>query len=336
MNYSGIHSFNNTLKIESGEPGFITVKFCPMDFFVDFKGSPILRLYVWLRYVRLVSARKAGNLAIRTIRLLEEVLSPLLHGPGSELLLPDFLIVGVQKSGTSSLASWLIKIPGIHFSRNGRQSIGKLGLEMHFFSNPAMRLKGLKWYSDRFSPGKVNGEKTPEYLPRRTSMREIRRCCPGAKIVVILRNPVSRAFSAYQDYNSDVPRSRNWDWLLPGKSFEANLWAEEFTRFPMGLLARGRYAEQLEFLLRLFPENQVKVLVLERFLKDPPGHMKELVSFLGGNPDSVDPVFPHFNRGSYSSQLNPDTRRRLAEYYRPHNEKLFKMLGYRIPEWEEE
>jgi len=305
-----------------------------MGSFVEFKVSAIHQGYARLRYVRLMANRQAGNLALRTIRLLEGVFLPLIHGPGSELTLPDFLIIGAQKSGTSSLAHWLSQKTDLNLSMI--QVPWKRGLspETHFFSDPMVRIKGLRWYSGLFSPGRINGEKTPEYLPRRTSLREIRQRCPEAKIIVMLRNPVSRAFSAYQHYLEDLPRSRDWDWLLPGHSFEANLWAEELTGFTMGLLARGRYAEQLEYLFSLFPKDQVKILVLERFRDDPRGSLKDLLAFLGGKPNDHDFEFLHRNRGSYTSQLAEDTRRKLEDYYRPFNQRLFNLLGYSIPEWE--
>ena len=98
----------------------------------------------------------------------------------------------------------------------------------------------------------------------------------------MLRNPVDRAYSAFKHYKRSYPRSRNWDWVLPEGSFEDNLRAEEFTRFPLGFLYRGRYAEQLECVFRFFPREQVKIIIFERLVADPAAYMEDIVRFLGG------------------------------------------------------
>lgn len=248
---------------------------------------------------------------------------------------PDFFIAGAQKSGTTSLVDWLNQVSGFRVALMKVPYKGKLRREVQFFNNPAVRIRGLRWYTSRFRIGHINGEKTPEYLYRRTSLREIHRFFPRSKMVIILRNPVDRAFSAYSHYRRTYPRSRNWDWLLPNESFNDNLMAEFRAGSHLGFLARGRYCEQLEYMYRLFPEENVKIVVFERFIADPAGVFQEIVRFLGGGdmPENID--FTAINVGKYTSRMESETRRWLYSYYRPFNERLFQLIGYRISEWDE-
>ena len=312
------------------------VKSWSMKYFGEMDMNWIHHTYVHLRYAKLMAGRRFCGLFIKMAGRFEELASGWLPGYKGDFFLPDFFVVGAQKSGTSSLTFWLNQLPEFNLAMMRVKWKKDPRSEIQFFSDPAIRLKRLKWYSEKFIPGKINGEKTPEYLPRKSALEEIHRFCPGAKIIVMLRNPVTRAFSGYQHYYRKVPRSHNWDWMLPGRSFEENLQAEEHTGFPIGILGRGRYAEQLDCLLSIFPKEQVKIIVFERCMKQPAEHLMETVCFLGGSPDNLDVSFTHSNKGVYSSEFKEETRRKLEDYYRPHNERLFKLLGFRIDEWDPE
>ena len=304
-----------------------------MNYFGEMDRSRIHHIYVRLRYAKLLMRELISGLVIRTAGRIEDLVSAVLPGYRDNLLLPDFFIVGAQKSGTTSLTVWLSQLPDFRLARIKVRYKKYMRLESKFFSDPTVRIRGLKWYSKLYFSGMKNGDKTPEYLSRKSALREIHHYCSGARIIVMLRNPVTRSFSAYQHYCEKLPRDRNWDWLLPGRSFEDNLQAEESTGFPAGFLGRGRYAEQLEFLFTFFPREQVKIVVFERFLADPARHLDEIVSFLEAPPPAIEVEYSHENKGIYRSGLDPETRRNLEDYYKPHNERLFELLGYRIEEW---
>ena len=292
------------------------------------------RLYASYRYLKLMSIRKIGRTLIKCAgRFEESIFRPRTRG---ESFYPrsDFFIVGAQKSGTTSLTFWLDQLPEFNMATMRVPHKLRQRIEIRFFSDPRIRMRGLKWYASRYIPGRINGEKCPEYLARKVSIEEIYRYNPGARIVVLLRNPVNRAFSTYQYYGRKRKRSHNWDWLLPDHTFEENLQAEVLTGFSIGILARGRYVEQIEYLYKIFPKEQVKIWILERILDDPEGNLRDLLSFLGAEPNGRDFEFLHRNRGGYATQLAEDTRRKLEDYYRPCNQRLYNLLGYTIPEWE--
>lgn len=286
------------------------------------------------RSYRLFLSRCIAELLLILIGRTEELLISLGLVKRAGVMVPDFFIVGAQKSGTTSLFSWLDQLPDFKLAKRKVSNKSELSKESQFFSNPMIRLKGLRWYSSLFLPGVIKGDKTPEYLFRKASLREISRHCPGARIIVMLRNPVDRAFSAYGHYKRMLPLSRNWDWLLPRAGFSENILAELSTGFRLGFLARGRYAEQLENVYALFPEKQVKVLIFENFITDPSRSFADIVSFLGGTSIEWELSYTPVNVGKYRSQMDAETRRVLADYYRPYNERLFEMIGFRINEWD--
>ncbi len=115
--------------------------------------------------------------------------------------LPDFLIIGVQKGGTTSLWYHLKEHPQIQMSPNfiGKNSIGKINTkEVHFFDNPKQWGKGISWYKSLFNENsQLQGEATPDYVSDFNAHERMYKDVPNAKLIVILRNPIDRAYSAY-------------------------------------------------------------------------------------------------------------------------------------------
>lgn len=103
-----------------------------------------------------------------------------------------FIIAGVQKAGTTALAAYLAQHPNISFADNK---------ELHFFDKNKNYKKGISTYLKHFHviPSSILiGEATPAYLPSRAACRRIAEHFPQAKLIVLLRNPLSRAYSEYQ------------------------------------------------------------------------------------------------------------------------------------------
>ena len=171
-------------------------------------------------------------------------------------MLPTFLIVGAQKSGTTSLVHYLAAHPQVYARID----------EVHFFDRNYER--GLDWYSSQFEDAVVVGESSPEYMFRPEVPPRVAADLPGVKLVAILRDPVDRAYSHYW-HN----RTRGHEPL----SFEAALDAEadrEPDRY--GYVARGRYHEQLERF-----SAPVHIVVAERMWRDGAAAMAPLHEYLG-------------------------------------------------------
>ena len=173
-------------------------------------------------------------------------------------MLPTFLVIGAQKSGTTSLVHYLAAHPQVYARTD----------ELHFFDRYYER--GLDWYSSQFEDAAAVGESSPEYMFRPEVAPRIAADLPGVKLVAILRDPVDRAYSQYW-HN----RTRGHEPL----SFEDALAAEpdrasDLERY--GYVGRGRYAEQLARFT-----GPVHLVIAERMWRDGAAAMAPLHSLLG-------------------------------------------------------
>ncbi len=228
--------------------------------------------------------------------------------------LPDFLIVGAQRSGTSWTYGRLAAHPGV---------LGAWQKEIHFFNRERNFARGPVWYRAHFphtGPGLLTGEATPDYMFVPRAAERLAALVPEARLIVLLRDPVERAYSQYH-HN----RRRGVERL----SFEAALeaQAEEAGPGERGLnsyLSRGRYAEQVLRLLDRFARDRVLVVRSEDLFEAPADALPRIFTFLGLAPADLDiapaetPPYPPMPEGA---------RARLVEYYRPHNAQLYDVLG---------
>lgn len=190
--------------------------------------------------------------------------------------LPDFIIVGAQRSGTTSLARYLAAHPEIHVVREK---------EVHFFDR--YDAKGIDWYKSRFSGAsrrQLAGEATPEYmyLPRVPPM--MAKTVPHARLIAILRNPVDRAYSEYL-----FARGQGYEQL----SFEEAIAAEpqrlvtgmghDRTRY--AYLDRGHYLRQLMRITQYHARERLLVLLFEDLAADPVAIFRRTCTFLSVNDE---------------------------------------------------
>jgi hypothetical protein len=245
-------------------------------------------------------------------------------------VLPDFLIIGAQRCGTTSLFNYLRTHPDV------RPAIIK---EVQFFSRYWTR--GTGWYrahfplgspaADRWWPDRLTFEATPSYLFHPLAAERAAQVIPQAKLLVLLRDPVERAWSHYRHMVH---------WGLEPLSFEDALQQEpqrlagevERIRADPGYqglsyqrysyLARGAYAEQLQVWLRYFPAEQFLLVRSEALFHDPDRWYPKIVAFLGLRPSAA-PAFAVYNRyPPLPTGMAPQTRQRLTEHFTPVNQQL--------------
>jgi hypothetical protein len=249
---------------------------------------------------------------------------------------PDFVILGAQKAGTSSLYARLASHPRV---------IPALRKEVHYFdtgapTNPDHYRAYFPTSSERakveqqYGAPAVSGEATPYYLFHPTAPARARALVPDARLVAVLRDPVARAVSGYHHAVRFGHERRPIEAALDPDNEErlANIaddgWFDE-RQSPArlrGYFARGRYAEQLERWWAHYPREQL-LIVESSELRAGDGFTHAL-AFLGLDafPDGV--VTPDRNVGSYSPPPLALVDR-LAEYFAPHNERLFTLLDRR-------
>jgi hypothetical protein len=248
--------------------------------------------------------------------------------------LPDFIIAGAQKAGTTSLFDYLSGHP---------QCAASLAKEVHYFDDNFSR--GENWYRMHFPPVADGGpapvrcfESSPYYMFDPRVPARMRELLPDARIIFLLRHPVSRAYSHYQH---SVRRGRE------PLSFEAALEAEparlagEHERLladenyrshahrNYSYLARGVYVDQLLRWEAHYPRRQMLMIQAERMFKDPRAAFVEVLAFLGLDA-WLPPDFGAHNSGRYTTPMSAAARERLSRHFETHTERLFEYLGRRF------
>jgi hypothetical protein len=240
--------------------------------------------------------------------------------------LPDFIVVGAQKAGTTALYAYLRWHPGI---------TGPSWKEVSFFDRHWWR--GESWYRGQFplrAGARLVGEASPSYLFHPLAPERARSLVPAAKLIALVRNPVDRAYSQYQH---EVALGRE------PLSFEDALAAEEertrgetdrlladpraFSRawWDHTYAARGRYAEQLERWLAVYPREQLLVVSTEELGEKPAETYAAILAFLGAAPHDLEEYPRVFDR-EYEP-MRADTRVRLATSFAGPNRRLEELLG---------
>lgn len=251
---------------------------------------------------------------------------------------PDFIIIGARKCGTTSLYSYLVEHPLI---------LPALKKEVFYFSD--YYHKGESWYRSHFPTiverwivekvrrrEVITGEATPSYIFNPELPDLIRRMNPQIKLIAVLRNPIDALYSAYQfglrmgTYTrEEVVFDRNVEAEIQAVKEQArnglrgNAYADIAANFPV--LARGLYADMLEFWYRVFPADNIHLVISESLFSKPQQSMDELHRFLGLPSHSLE-SYEKRNGNSYSD-MTPRTREMLADFFAPHNRRLEERLG---------
>ncbi len=186
-------------------------------------------------------------------------------------MLPNYLIIGTARGGTTWLAKNLMLHPEI-FMHNRK--------ELHFFERDYD--KGIDWYEEKFNNVnesiKVVGEGTPAYLYNEHVSELIKEHMPNVKLIVSLRDPVERAYSHYQ-YRERERQSENQP-----LSFEQKIEATP------SLIETGLYARKLQKYYDLFPKENILIILYDELKKDPEQYLKRVYKFLGVNTEFRSPL----------------------------------------------
>jgi hypothetical protein len=268
------------------------------------------------------------------MKLIRSVRSRVRLATSSYRALPDFLIIGAQKAGTSSLFKLLIQHPLI--TRSYRK-------ELQYFTNHFAL--GLPWYRSQFplkvelGQKRITGEATPYYLFHPLAPERAWQTVPEAKLIVLLRDPVTRAISHYfhavrHGYESlsieDALVAESERLVNSDASIKEGGASEAHQHF--SYQARGIYVDQLERWFEYYDPSRTLVVKSEDFFADPSAVTQQAQEFLGLPAKAPSDVSPK-NKGVYRSRVAPAVMERLARFYRPHNQRLYELLG-RDMEWQ--
>jgi hypothetical protein len=271
-----------------------------------------------------------------TIRIIKNHLTELVRGLNSfQRVLPDFLIIGAAKGGTTSLFNYLLEHP---------QMVAPLKKEVHYFDHHYG--KGLKWYRMHFPTqkrmneiqGSITGEASTYYLSHPLVPARVKELLPDVKLICMLRNPIDRALS---NYNHMIRLG------IETETFERAVELEEertqgeleklinnpsyysFNHHHYSYLGRGIYYKELKRWMEKFPLNKILLLNSEEFYTDPKKAFATTTDYLKLN--NWEPAsFQKYNSGGEYETISPQLREKLNNFFRPHNEALFELTGKRF------
>lgn len=251
-------------------------------------------------------------------------------------LLPGFLIIGASKSGTSSLYNYLIRHPNI---------IPPIKKEVHFFD--LNYSKGLYWYRAHF-PSIINlktkrrknceevisGEASPYYIFHPRVPDRVYKAIPQVKLILLLRNPVDRAYSHYHFVVRRGAETRTFKEAIEAevqtisdeeKKILSNENYHSLTHRQGSYISRGLYVNQLKTWFGLFSKDHIHIICAEDFFADPGNNIDLTFEFLNLCGVKLK-KFGVYKKGDYP-EMDPATREKLSTFFKPYNRELYQFLG---------
>ncbi|MGM0589754.1 MAG: sulfotransferase domain-containing protein [Bacteroidota bacterium] len=263
---------------------------------------------------------------------------------------PNFIIIGAQKSGTTSLHYYLNQHPDL---------VGSTPKELHYFDRLVNYGYDLDWYKSQFYRRSIKEKKyfetTPSYIYHESVAKQIYDIDPEIKLILILREPTSRAYSAWNMYreiyeNNQVhlikkerrPGQENWIYkclyggrdsfpsFLEAVKIEQKLINNELSDEP-AIIRRGMYAEQIKSYLRYFDLHQMLILGFKDFTNKTDLTLSRVYNFLGVRYVG----FCKFNKivknsRRYNRKISTSEKEYVDKIYENANKELFDLIDFKI------
>jgi hypothetical protein len=256
--------------------------------------------------------------------------------------LPEFLIIGAQRCGTTSLYKYLAEHP--RFVSATLKTKG-----VHFFDMNYD--KGMAWYRAHFPTSAyralfrarngadlVTGEASPYYLFHPEVPYRLAQHLPTVKLIVMLRDPIERTYSQWQhelsrgfehlDRFEDALDAEDGRLAGEVKRMNADPDYASFSHQHHSYVARSQYADQVEVYRSLFPAAQIHVMKAEDFFSDPGVEYARVLEFLGLPAHDLGDYKKH--NGYKRTAMDPTTRERLVAHFADSNRRIVEMLGPRF------
>lgn len=270
------------------------------------------------------------------------------------MALPTFVIVGVHRSGTSSLWTWLSDHPDVFMAAEK---------EVEYFSYRYDR--GPEWYAEQFEPGRdcrARGEASPSYVYSDEAMERLTLDLPDVKAILCVRHPIERAISHH-----GYQRSLGWEWRPLEEALQEELAAPDTAAFTH--LRDSRYEQSLARLDRFVPRDRQLVVLFDDLAESPESVFRSVCEFIDVDPAVPSSVGTVVNRmtglrserlrrsmvldkrwqvlpqrvlywldslnrtDAPPSELSPALRRTLLEYFGPATTAVEARLGRELPAW---
>ena len=244
----------------------------------------------------------------------------------SSRVLPDFIIVGTVRSGSTSLYYNICEHPSVLSA--AYDEIGFFDSNYHL---------GINWYRSMFPTIKemenvekktsfaITGEDTPFYFWKEEAAKRIFEMNSNSKIIGIFRNPVDRAYSNYNLAIRSKTEKLTFEEAIDEEiGFLKNHSFRESVDNKRSYLAKGIYENQIKIWFELFPREQIHLLSTEDMQKNPEETLQKAFRFLE-IPDYIIKN-PQKQKAAEYKKMNNETREKLVDFYKQHNERFFKTI----------
>lgn len=249
---------------------------------------------------------------------------------------PSFFLVGAQKAGTTSLMQYLVAHPKI---------VAPKYKEIAYFSDATKYTKGIDWYRAHFELKKqpllgkkkpkdgITGDASANHFESLEAPARLKQAYPDAKVVILLRNPVDRAFSqwkmatryGFENLSFEEALFKESERLEFGRAHVLPTYGHDYVFQKLGYFTKGVYASFLKLWLHEFDRDQLLILQSEQMYESPEKVYARVLDFLGLEPFEKVP-FSLYNQGG-TRQMSDEIREKLTRLYAKHNERLFELLG---------
>lgn len=268
-------------------------------------------------------------------KLSRVLISPYTVLTSSLRAMPDFIIIGAAKCGTTSLYNYLIKHPNI------KSAFQK---EPNFFSKHFD--KGIAFYKSQFPfcrKGFITGEASPSYFSYPPAPQRIAKLIPSVKLIVLLRNPTDRAYSLYHhklkylsnkdsySFKEAITKEperldRKLEKIINCQNYyDSKDYYKVYKKYyHYAYLHSCIYIKSIKQWLNIFPREQLLVLKSEDLYNDPVNTYERAVEFLN-LPRHILREYDTYNSGYYP-KMDTATRSYLIEYFKPYNRMLSEYL----------
>jgi len=253
----------------------------------------------------------------------------LLRGSEKQPKTVNFLVCGTQKGGTTALDSYLRMHPSICMAKTK---------EVHFFDTDELfRTNDIHYenYHQKFcktNETHILGEATPIYMYWENCMERIARYNPEMKIILILRNPIKRAYSHWKmEYSRGAETLPFWESLLEEDN---RLNSEVHKQHRVySYKHRGFYSRQIKHIWSLFPKEQVHILKSDELKSSPKATLTEVYQFLEIDPNegSYTPIEKHVRKDQ--TPMQNKAKHYLANFFLEEIKELESMLSWDLDDW---
>jgi hypothetical protein len=249
---------------------------------------------------------------------------------------PSFFLLGAQKAGTTSLIQYLVAHPKI---------IAPKYKEIAYFSDATKYANGIDWYRAHFESKKqpilgkrkpidgITGDASANHFESLEAPARLKQAYPDAKLIILLRNPVDRAFSqwkmasryGFETLEFEGALMQEAERLDFGREHVLPTHGHDYVFQKLGYFTKGVYASFLKMWLHEFDRDQLLIIQSEKMYAEPEKVYGQVLDFLG--LEAYDKVpFSLYNQGG-TRRMKAEIRSKLTALYAKHNERLFELLG---------